>query len=716
MFVRRYSALPSLSVLSSVSGVVIVDSPAASSQATPPFGTICVVGEFEDGPFNTPTRISSAASRSGFGGFGYTYGSSKYQYPCALRSGGSEYFNGNAFVQIANKTFGGLVFCRVDTSIGEVTFTPRAFTQSTLKPPFVLANGLTFIYSANGASDVTVTFSATAASLTGTGGVFSNIVGGETLQIGLDGANPVTVIFQSGDNNVNAVVSRINATLGLSVASVSGTQLKLTSTTQGTGSSVTVVHNSTSAAFGLTSGSNVTVYGTGDAYNIAQMTFAELKTKIEANPAVQLTQSSDGFVRLVSKTAGSGTIQVKNGTANAALGFVAQSSPSTAALSKATTIPAGTRVRSGSNLATRVVTMISTDVAAGTTNPVSIKVRPAVDDGSYAGVSANAIDTLEDRAGDFEWSVSNPNALSAALTAAQIDDRYRTAINATLGYTDPVKKSIDGIVSARQSNAIRTALRQNAIDATSLGHNARMAFICPPNGTTAAQAQGNAAPGVGAYRSELVVYCLGSQDWQLPELIEAGYADKDGNVVCHPDVGLAARWSCLTPGFNPAQLPEDPALRYPPSVCTGLGDECKSWDVSTYASFKTSGISASFYDENGLTYEQGVTSVDPAVDSAKTSIARQTLAGFYGNFLAGFKTQSKRQLDPIRRNLILTAIEAFQMARVQEKTVEPGSFDQKYVGQQGTAEIFSITAKRQNDANPLVFMLNVTDGTVKLGG
>ena len=89
MAIRRYNTMPSVATLLAVSGVVILDLAPQTSAAAAFFGKIAVVGEFEDGPFDTPTDLLSSADQSNiFGGFGYQYGSSKNQYPCALKSAG----------------------------------------------------------------------------------------------------------------------------------------------------------------------------------------------------------------------------------------------------------------------------------------------------------------------------------------------------------------------------------------------------------------------------------------------------------------------------------------------------------------------------------------------------------------------------------------------------------------------------------------------------
>lgn len=661
MFTRRFAAIPSVAILLAVSGVVLVDAPPARPVNASPFGKVLIVGEFEDGDFNTPTDLLTSQDQGAkFGLFGFTYGSLKYQYPCAKKSGGNEYWNGNGWLQTTKLPFGGLAFVRVDTSVGSVTLTPRAFLQSTVKAPFALDHGLTFIFNPNGAGNVTITLNAVAAANTGSGGTFNSFTGGETLVLALDNEASFEVVFQASDTSLAAIISRINTTYGQTIASNASSQLKITSLTKGTGSKVIVTAGAAATTLGLTAGTSSGT-STSSIANIAQTTFAEMKALVEgASAAVAFTTSSDGYPRISSKTGGSGTIAIGAGTANAALGFTASSS-ATAALAAAVTIPAGTRCSDGGADASRVVTMQTKTAAAGSTASINIKVRPAVDDGTYAGLgSADMIDTLEDKPGDVEWSITNNEALGDALTASELDSLYLTAIDATLGLASDTTKKASGILSARQSNAIRARLRQNAIDASGGGHQGRRAFLCPPNGTSASTIIGSVAPGVGAYRAEEVAYAAGGVKCILQELIDGGHAS-DGLCTRHPEVLLAARWSILTPGYNPGQLPEEAALRYSPAIFTGLESAAAAWDLTTYKAFKLAGVCGAFFDaQNGITFEQGITAVDPSADPSRVDISRKTLADFIGDSCAAFLLpQSKRQGTVLRREMQRQAIEGF---------------------------------------------------------
>jgi len=658
MAVRRFAALPSVATILAVSGIVIVDAPASAPAQAAPTGKVCIIGETEDGPYATPTDLlTSSTQKDTFGTFGFTYGSSKYRNACALRSGGTEDWNGNLWIQTARLKYRAATICRVDTSIGQISLTPRAYVQATEKGPFVLSNGLTVIFNANGAGNVTATFAAAAATHTSTAGTFTSFTGGEILTLALDNGSSFAVQFQPGDTTLSAIISRINTVAGATIASNSSGQLKLTSTILGTGSKVIITASATATTLGLTAG---TYSGSGDAANIALTTYAELKAKLEAASAlVAVTQSTDGYWRLVSKLGGTGTLAIGAGTANSALGLTSGTS-ATAALAAAVKIPAGTRANDGGADATRVVTTQTTTVAAGSTATTLLYVRPAVDDGSYAGVAGSAIDTLEDQPGGVEWAVGNPSALSAALTASELDSRYLDAIEATKGVGSGITKKISGIVSARQSNAIRSALKQNAVDASASGHQGRRAFLCGPTTLSAAELMSASAPGVGAYRVEEVSYCAGDIACQLQELIDGGYST-DGEIIRHADTLAAARWSVLDPGENFGQLPENAIYRWDTTTFHGLGAIGRTWDLDTYAAFKQAGICAAEFDtEIGLVFEQAVTAVDPALDPTRVDVGRKTISDFISDSCVGVaKQQSKRLATDERVESLQDSFEGF---------------------------------------------------------
>lgn len=658
---RRFDRRPSVAILLAVAGVVLVDEPPPVAANAAAFGNVVVVAELEDGPFNVVTPILTARDFPRiFGGLGYDYGGVKYKYACARQSGGTEPFNGNGYVQTARLPFGKLSLCRVDTSVGSVSISPRAYVQGTKTAPFLLDDAQTFIWERDSVTR-TATFNATAAVKDGSGGVFTGLVGGEQITITLNGA-ATTVTFQAGDNTQGLIITRINTAFGFTFASNNAGQLRLTSNVKGTGSQVVVTTSATATTLGLNS---TPVNGTGDAVNIAQLTAAEFTTKVNAVDSGSAgTVAPDGTLRIVSKTGGTGTIRVLAGTGNAGLGFTngTGGAITTAALRADVTINAGTRCGPDATDPTLLVVMQSTPVAKGSTATTVLKVRPAVDTGTYAGASAASVTTLFDFPGDQEWSVTNTAVTIAAMTAAQLDSAYLTAIAATLGTSQDNTRKLNGIVSARQSNAIRAAVLSNAVGASAAGHYNRRGFLSPPNGTTAQGAIAAAAPGVGAYRSQKGTYHPGGIRCVLQELIDGAYVTAAApEIVRHADTFAASRFSVLGAGQNPAQHPVNEDYRFDQTTFPGLELAAATWDLNTYAAFKAAGVMAAQFDSTtGVIFGDGVTTVDPAVDPARVNVSRDSLAGLIGDTCADFAgIQVKRQATPERIDDTRTSIEGF---------------------------------------------------------
>lgn len=717
-FVRRFQTRPSVAVLRAVAGIVIVDEPPPVAANAAPFGRIVCVGEFEDGPFNTVTPILSARDMPRiFGGLGYTYGGARFRFACALRSGGTEPFNGNGYVQLARLPFGALSICRVDTSVGQVSLTPLAYVQASGKTaPWVLAAGQTLIWERDGVSR-TATFAATAAVKNGTGGTFTGLLGGEQIAIAINGQPATTVSFQAGDTSITAIISRINTAFGFTFASNNSGQIRLTSNQLGTGSNVTVSSSATATTLGL---DTTPVNGTGDAANIAAATFAELAAKVTATDSGSaLRLSPEGLLRLVSLTAGTGTVRVLAGTGNAALGFTDQTGGTVtdSGLRVDVALPAGTRLR-GSTEASRVVVMQSLTIAKGSKATTLRKVRPAIDDGTYAGLASGQITTLEDNPGGEEWAVGNPVLLTAALTASQLDAAYLAAITATLGISSDTTKKLNGIVSARQSASIRSAILSNAVNASNAGHYDRRGFICPPNGTTAAVAIGAAAPGVGAFRDEAVSYTVGGVRCFLQELLDGAYVtESEPEIIRHPDTLLASRYSSLGAGLNPAQFPEAADLAFDQTTFPGLEAVAQSWDIETYKAFKAAGVCASLFDSStGVVFGDGVTSVDPLASPDRVSVGRRSLAGLIGDTCAELAGKEvKRQQTQTRIDNTVTSIEGFldQLKEPNGETVKDYTIQTSAGDVAGVTE-FAIAVEPIGSQDTILFNLRVGRGAVTL--
>ena len=165
---RVFVQNPGLNVLGNIESVNTIDIAPPANPLGAGSGVTCVVGEFERGPFNAPTRVSGGTDlEEQFGSLGYEYDGVPYQYPVATRSAQSpELWNGNGFIALRNKQFSGLIVARVDNSAGLVEFRRRACVIGGDGPEFDLAPADTLALSLNGGGAVTATFTAAPASIT----------------------------------------------------------------------------------------------------------------------------------------------------------------------------------------------------------------------------------------------------------------------------------------------------------------------------------------------------------------------------------------------------------------------------------------------------------------------------------------------------------------------------------------------------------------------
>jgi hypothetical protein len=253
-FQKGYVSFPGYQALSEIEAVSIIEEAPPSFPLGASTGTVCMVGEFERGPLEAPTRVFGESDlRTTFGEFGHIKGGIPYKYPVAAKSAGSTFaWNGNAFVQMRSLKFSAPILCRVDNSAGEVSLSRLATLVSTLAAPFAIEAGDTLSVSVDGGAAVTGTFSATAATITGDSGTYpTEFVGGETLELKIDGNPTQVVTFSAADQSLVQVIDRINSQTASSIASDSASELQLSSRKLGWGASIDVVGGTTLATLGL---------------------------------------------------------------------------------------------------------------------------------------------------------------------------------------------------------------------------------------------------------------------------------------------------------------------------------------------------------------------------------------------------------------------------------------------------------------------------------
>ena len=231
---RYFAGEPLRSVLGAIEGVNLIEISPQNIEQGAGTGIVCVVGECEDGPYNTPTIIRSSSDfiRT-FGGFGFTHDGIPYQSPVARRSGGSELWNGNLYLGLYGNVFAGLVIVRVKTAAGSVRFRRFASLTATKRGPYDLEPGDTAAFEVDGAG-VTATINATAATMLGVGGVYpSTFTGVEKILVKDEFGNIRPVSFAATDQANTEVRDAINKQLGYTAASIQGGQLQFVSRIRG---------------------------------------------------------------------------------------------------------------------------------------------------------------------------------------------------------------------------------------------------------------------------------------------------------------------------------------------------------------------------------------------------------------------------------------------------------------------------------------------------
>lgn len=665
-FIRRYAAFPPLAELTKIEGVVVVDEAPPAQVIGVGTGTVLEVGEFEDGPFNVPTEVFGGSDLvAQFGGFGFTYDGTPSQNPCArTRNADSavldEHWNGNAFVHLNGCRFSRLFVCRADTSVGSVAFERLASLSGSSDSTFDLEPGQTLVLDIDGAGNVTVTWDAAVATILSADGSFPYApAGGEVVVFKVDGTT-YTATFTAGDTTHTLMVARLNAAAGSTRFVESTLKTRINGIVRGTSGSVQIVSGTASAltALGFTAASAVA--GTGDVANIDLVTLAEVKSRVEADAAgASVDRDASGKLRVFSAADdGTGSILVDSTSTATGLGFTAEVE-ATAALGTAGVIPAGTRVLAGSQ---EYVTMQSVAVTAAGHGPYAVKVRHALDDGSGTADIAGDLDALTAPIALGAFAVTNALPTSAALTEPQLDNAYLAAIALTRAISNPVRQ-VNVVLSARQSNAIRGALKTNAVDASDNGCFGRIALVRPPLGsTTRALARGSSQPGVGAYRSDRVRYAFPGIRKRVSEIAARGTAGGAGftadGVVDHGwDAALACLYSALPPEENVGQ--ETTGL-----VDWVLGVEAGNADVQNllmedYVALRAAGVCAPRVD-GGVTLQSDVTAVDPAAHPEAVESNTRRMRDFVEDSLGeGSKPYVKKLSTVERRALLISAFHTF---------------------------------------------------------
>lgn len=721
-YVRRFTSIPPVEVITQIEGVVIVDGAPQAPLIGAGTGTVLAVGETEDGPFATDEEAKGAIEVFGgpdflqkFGGLGY--GAQHERASARIHQG--ELWNGNLFLKLYKLKCQRLLISRVDTSVGNVSFDAQA-SIGTKVGPYVLAVGQTLAFTTDVGSASSPALTAVRATVTGASAALGTIASGDTFGIRRDGGQQINIVFGGGDTTQAAVLARINATLGTTAAVDGGSgQISLLGDIQGTAGSIQLIEVTAGVLAKLGLAAGITP-GTGTFGNISAVSATELAAFISGNAGLGAVQveavvAGDGSVRFYnSVSAPASTILLAAGAFATAIAATPVGSAVSAVGHAGGSIPAGTRVRTAGGL--EWVTMQTLDIPAGELGPYTVKVRPSLDNGTAVGTASNTATVLVDPVDWTVLSVRNASALTAALTEDQIDARYKQALDATLNDAS-VSYYANYLLIARRSDYVVREGRANQRAASENGLQARIYVTGDQLGATVNQAVAN----VALFRSDGVFYTSKGMKVAVAEIKAVGRAGgvgftDDGVVTVRPDGPLTTLCAMLPPEENPGQQ-------------TGLIDdffEVNSFgevlNIDSYKAYKRAGIAVPRLDQvSGMVFQSGVTS---SLESGREDMARRRFANFIQDSAAVLaRPWSKKLNTQLRRDALRGKWEAFlsglksegnqQQSRLEDFSVEDGASvgNTPAVFARGIYYIRTVV-RTYNSMNDIVFLTEIGPSAV----
>lgn len=680
-FVRRFTDVPPIEVIRQIEGVVIIDLAPPEPATGAGTGAVLLFGEFEDGFFATDEESKGAVEvfgsedmRQKFGGFGYTYDGVIAQNPSARRHL-QENWNGNGYLKAFRLKAQRIFVSRIDTSVGEVSFDPLACLDGG-EGPFALTNGHTVDFTTEvGGPASSDAITGVVATVAGAGQAFASIVSGDSFQMRVDGGPTTTVTFSAADVTQALVIARINSTLGYTAAVANATEVDLVGIRPGTGGSVELIESTPGVLAKLGHAAGTTA-GTGNVADLNAVTTSELVVIFNGSAALSAIniEATLGVGRVI-RVCNTGVAATATITAPAS-GGAAEIGITEGVVVGVTdhgggAILAGTRVRVGAAGA-EWVTMQTLDIPEDAAGPFTVRVRPALDDGTAAGTAAGTVDTIVDPT-FTQMQVNNASALSAALDENQMDNRYITALNATLDESAPAREANFTLI-ARRSDAVVREGRSNALKATACGLFARKFITGDPLGTSVNDIIAN----VAQFRSDRVFYTGKGLKVRVPEIAELGLDGgigftADGIITVRPDGPLTTLCATLAPEENPGQQ-------------TNLIDEFFEVDPSgevlsleTYIAFRREGVCVPRVDRvAGTIFQSGVTS---SLESGRKNMARRKMADFIQDTAGGlFMPFVKKLNKQSRRDKVrgiweqflagLQSVNAPELARIEDFSVD----------------------------------------------
>lgn len=695
---RRYSYMPSIQVLTEIEGVTVVDLFPPSIFLGRVSGTLCLVGEWPAGPFETPTAADDAqATIAGvFGGFSLSL-TNPFSWSVSTSTFTNPFSNGNAYAWLANKRFRRLVLTRVNNALAlgvhvKLTSSPAVAATGSIQIPAgggaSLVDGETFTLSDGYNSQVTFEYNSGTAGAVQAGNIEVAFTGGDT-QAQVATATKAAIDAQLALGTLKLVTGVIAVGLFSLTNSYAGEHGNVTATETVANAGFIVTGMSGGTGMGLLLADLVLPAGTrvldasstGRTFGLAQnVTFA--KGTDLGTAAFTAFSTTDLAKRYATRTVSSVPVYSMKGVAEGAVGDVDSAD---------------------------ATDLFRAGIGTGAALPY-IVVTPST--GALDGAGANA------------------SALTP-LTSAQYDSRYESALLATKPGNSTVD-FVDVVACARESAAIRIALRTNARDSSAEG-TGRIALVRPPIGTKLAGARGTSSPGVAATRSSRVVYCYPHFKMTLSELddLDPNATISTPEILVGADSAMGTLVSNLAPEMNPGQSTNDVveggllsfAIELEPGLTSSTDATAPTaFSLPDYVSMKASGIAGLRRDQQiaEWVFQSGVTSVDPSLYPSAAPINRQRFADFVNDSLAMIsKKYSKKPKTKPRASSLLGEYHDFlsslksendpELARCEDYSVSPRAGNTAALAGLGVT-IFDIRVKMFEDMNQIVLVSTVGAG------
>lgn len=316
------------------------------------------------------------------------------------------------------------------------------------------------------------------------------------------------------------------------------------------------------------------------------------------------------------------------------------------------TIPAGTRVSDGTtSIWATLEDLTFTATGYAMTGTVRVRHVSGTDTLAPGGITTIVDVTSPDLSG---FTVSN----TLAVTAADVDTQYLAAIDAAL---DETTAAADGtiIFSCHTSLAVIGKLLAHVADSSVAGRG-RIAVVSPPVGTSQATAIGSGTVGVGAFRSDRMVYAFPSVQWLLPEYSTTEY------VTTTFDAFFASVIASVPPQESPGQV-----TSYLSAIVGGEAGIV--YGRTFYAGMKAAGIVAFNVDRQGN--KCGYSAVTTSLTAGKEPIEQRRFSDYLQDSIAGYLASYKdKPLSEVNMDGARFAIEEFLSGLVRSGAMEEGGY------------------------------------------